>query len=91
MVKLNDFSTLTFDCYATLIDCQSGIFAALQHLLARVHGRLAVDALAYLKRHSKLVIISNVDRLHTAQSRGSAPDPAKGDAFGNHYFSKRWG
>jgi FMN phosphatase YigB (HAD superfamily) len=29
-VKLTDFKTLTFDCYGTLIDWESGIVEALQ-------------------------------------------------------------
>ncbi|MBU6497094.1 MAG: haloacid dehalogenase type II [Rhodospirillales bacterium] len=125
-MKLTDFRVLTFDCYGTLIDWESGIHAALQPLLARsgstlprdtvlehfaqhesaqeaetpgmiysallaeVHRRLAAQwqvattsaedatfgasvpdwpafadtasALQYLKRHYKLVILSNVDR-----------------------------
>lgn len=125
-MKLTDFRALTFDCYGTLIDWESGIYAALQPLLARgavtadresvlaifaqhesaqqretpdmiyaqllaaVHRRLAqawkiaasdadharfgasvgdwpafpdsAAALQYLKRHYKLVILSNVDR-----------------------------
>jgi 2-haloalkanoic acid dehalogenase type II len=125
-MRLTDFKALTFDCYGTLIDWESGIFAALQPLLRKggadrsrdevletfarhesdqeaktpamvysellgvVHGRLAEEwgipateaenarfghsvpdwpafpdsagALAYLKRHYKLVILSNVDR-----------------------------
>jgi len=32
---LSDFSTLTFDCYGTLIDWESGIWEALQPLLIR--------------------------------------------------------
>ena len=32
-MKLTDFSVLTFDCYGTLIDWESGIFTALQPLL----------------------------------------------------------
>ena len=32
-MKLTDFRVLTFDCYGTLIDWESGIFAALQPLL----------------------------------------------------------
>jgi 2-haloacid dehalogenase len=35
-VRLTDFDVLTFDCYGTLIDWESGIHAALQPLLARV-------------------------------------------------------
>lgn len=131
-MKLTDFKVLTFDCYGTLIDWESGIAAALAPLLARraaplardaaleafarhesdqeartptmiysdllaaVHRRLATEwgvaasedehrafgqsvgdwpafpdsaeALAYLKRHYKLVILSNVDRASFARS-----------------------
>jgi 2-haloalkanoic acid dehalogenase type II len=131
-VKLPEFKVLTFDCYGTLIDWESGIYAALQPLLARaapglspdavlvtfarhesaqeaetpgmvyskllatVHRRLAqawgvtpaesedarfgasisdwpafpdsAGALAYLKRHYALVILSNVDRAGIAAS-----------------------
>ncbi len=131
-MKLSDFSTLTFDCYGTLIDWESGIFNALQPLVAKaangfnrdqvleayarhesaqehetpdmiysallthVHARLAKEwgvaadpaadaafggsvpdwpafpdsagALAYLKQHYKLVILSNVDRVSFAGS-----------------------
>ena len=126
-MKLSDFKVLTFDCYGTLIDWESGIFNALaplsakaahrktrdqvlenfaQHeaaqeeetpamlypqILSTVYKRLAtewgvsvttaeanmfgasvpdwpefadtVEALAYLKKHYRLVILSNVDRL----------------------------
>ena len=131
-MKLSDFKVLTFDCYGTLIDWESGIWAALQpllqandhklsreaalaefgsieatqehetpgliyrELLARVHAKLGTawgiattaaldrafgqsvpewpafpdtaDALQYLKRHYKLVILSNVDRASFAGS-----------------------
>jgi 2-haloacid dehalogenase len=129
-MKLTDFKVLSFDCYGTLIDWETGIWSALQpliastgidretalrtfgtfeaeqehetpgllyrDLLARVHAKLAghwnagsseaMDrvfgasvgdwpaftdspaALAYLKRHYKLVILSNVDRQSFAES-----------------------
>ncbi|HEV7337099.1 MAG TPA: haloacid dehalogenase type II [Bosea sp. (in: a-proteobacteria)] len=131
-MKLTDFKVLTFDCYGTLIDWETGIWNALQPLisaggldldreealarfgrieseieeaapslrystlLAAVHARLAKDlgvhihadlnerfggsvpdwpafpdsaeALAYLKRHFRLVILSNVDRASFAAS-----------------------
>lgn len=131
-MRLTDFKVLTFDCYGTLIDWESGIHAALQPLLSRlpeppgrdaalevfgafesrqeaatpgmvysellavVHGQLAAHwgaapdaaadaafgasvpdwpafpdsaaALAYLKQHFKLVILSNVDRASFAAS-----------------------
>jgi 2-haloacid dehalogenase len=133
MPKLSDFDVLTFDCYGTLIDWETGICAAIDpwlrrrgitaapeqilaafaaaeapqqeatpgmpypELLARVHGAVAAHfgvapdaeaaatfgrsiehwppfpdstaALAYLKRHYKLVILSNVDRVSFAHSQ----------------------
>lgn len=43
-MKLTDFTTLTFDCYGTLIDWEKGILGELRPWLAR-HGReLADDA-----------------------------------------------
>ena len=127
MRRLTDFRVLTFDCYGTLIDWETGIWDALQplimrnrdaeatrdtallafgqceslqeqetpdllysDLLARVHGRIAdrlgmqtdpaldgafgasvpdwpafpdtADALRVLKRHFRLVILSNVHK-----------------------------
>ncbi|MFC4170038.1 haloacid dehalogenase type II [Teichococcus aestuarii] len=132
-MRLHDFRVLTFDCYGTLIDWESGIHEALQpllqkggldlprdevleafarhestqqaetpampyaELLTEVHRNLAdewgvevsdavharfgasvpdwpafpdsAEALAYLKRHYRLVILSNVDRAGFAGSR----------------------
>jgi len=132
-MRLGDFSVLTFDCYGTLIDWETGICAAVQpwleragasvtreqilaafakaeapqqaatpdlrypELLARVHLRMAEqlgvapdaeaaaafgrsiadwpafrdspEALAYLERHYRLVILSNVDRASFARSQ----------------------
>jgi 2-haloacid dehalogenase len=126
-MKLSDFKVLTFDCYGTLIDWETGIINGLKPLMAKapkslsrdqvleefalheaaqqeqtpampymqllafVYKRLATgwgittsneeantfgasvpdwpefpdsaEALQYLKRHYKLVILSNVDRL----------------------------
>jgi 2-haloacid dehalogenase len=131
-MRLSDFSVLTFDCYGTLIDWETGIgealapwlvragvslgrdqileaFAELEsaqqaatpgmrypELLGKVHLGLAerfgvapdpeaaekfgasvgqwpafpdsAEALAYLKQHYQLVILSNVDRASFAQS-----------------------
>lgn len=125
-MQLTDFEALSFDCYGTLIDWETGIYAALQglrgragvpddrdrvleafarhesrqqaetpsmlypDLLATVYGALADEwgvavnddaarafgrsvpdwpafadsaaALAYLKQHYRLIILSNVDR-----------------------------
>jgi 2-haloacid dehalogenase len=43
-MKLADFSTLSFDCYGTLIDWESGICNALSPLLARSGGDWSRDA-----------------------------------------------
>ena len=40
---LSDFKALTFDCYGTLIDWESGMFAALQPLVERVGRPLERD------------------------------------------------
>jgi 2-haloacid dehalogenase len=43
-MKLSDFEALTFDCYGTLIDWESGIHAALAPLLSRSGVKLTRDA-----------------------------------------------
>jgi len=48
-MRLSDFRVLSFDCYGTLIDWESGILVALQPLLARTGGiypRVAMEAFA---------------------------------------------
>jgi 2-haloacid dehalogenase len=131
-MRLTDFKVLTFDCYGTLIDWESGILAALRPLLGKVGGKIddeaalvafgrhetalekaqpglnyrkllaacyrslaeewsadvtdaeaerfgssvpdwpafpdSAAALAYLKQHYKLVILSNIDRASFAES-----------------------
>jgi 2-haloacid dehalogenase len=42
-MQLTDFGVLTFDCYGTLIDWETGIYAALQPLLARVGRAMPRD------------------------------------------------
>jgi len=41
MLDLARFKVLTFDCYGTLIDWESGIFSALRPMLARHHQRIS--------------------------------------------------
>jgi 2-haloacid dehalogenase len=43
MLNLSDFDLLTFDCYGTLIDWETGIFSALKPVLA-AHGKSIDDA-----------------------------------------------
>ena len=166
-MRLHDFTTLSFDCYGTLIDWETGIVEALaplldaiaspptreaalaafarheamqqratptkpyRDILAIVYKRLAeawerpvdweacrafgasvgrwpafpdsAEALAYLKRHYKLVVLSNVDNasfgasnakldvtfdaIFTAEETGAY----KPDAAGFHYMLDRLG
>ena len=55
-MRLHDFRVLTFDCYGTLIDWESGIFAALQPLLQRCAPPPARDAAleAFARQESEL-------------------------------------
>jgi 2-haloalkanoic acid dehalogenase type II len=51
-MKLTDFRVLTFDCYGTLIDWESGIFTALRPLLdTRGHAINRDEALETFARH----------------------------------------
>jgi 2-haloacid dehalogenase len=43
-MKLSDFEVLSFDCYGTLIDWESGIHTALAPLLSRANTGLSRDA-----------------------------------------------
>ncbi len=43
-MRLTDFRVLTFDCYGTLIDWESGIYTALQPLLSKAATPLPRDA-----------------------------------------------
>jgi 2-haloacid dehalogenase len=52
-VQLSDFKVLTFDCYGTLIDWESGIWDALQPLVARSGRRDVTRALA-LETYSEI-------------------------------------
>jgi 2-haloacid dehalogenase len=50
-LKLTDFDTLTFDCYGTLIDWESGIFEGLRPLLDRAPTPLTRDRV--LEAHAR--------------------------------------
>ncbi|SDR43113.1 2-haloacid dehalogenase/putative hydrolase of the HAD superfamily [Rhizobiales bacterium GAS191] len=50
-MQLGDFKVLTFDCYGTLIDWESGMIAALKPLTDKVRGELTRDAI--LAAHAK--------------------------------------
>src|SRR4029079_6888864 len=50
-MQLQDFKILTFDCYGTLIDWESGMYAALEPLVARAKHKLPRDQV--LEAHSR--------------------------------------
>ena len=50
-MKLSDFKALTFDCYGTLIDWESGMIAALAPLTSRVSRELTHDQI--LEAHAR--------------------------------------
>lgn len=52
MLDLTRFKVLTFDCYGTMIDWESGIFSALRPILA-AHGKKITDS-ALLELYSEL-------------------------------------
>ena len=90
---LTDFSTLTFDCYGTLIDWESGIFTALQPLLARAGMRMtrnaALETFARLEqrrqeatptmKYSDLLAAVHGD---LAREWGAVPDAGESGRFG---------
>lgn len=79
--SLGKFKVLTFDCYGTLIDWETGIWDAFQPLIMRNTGSEltrdkvleafadTADALRFLKTRFKLVILSNVNREGFSASR----------------------
>lgn len=92
-MRLGDFTVLSFDCYGTLVDWESGIWAALQPLLAVSAISLARDeALAAFARHESaqeaetpgLLYAELLARVHRrlAAEWGIQSDEAGGRAFG---------
>ena len=50
-MKLHDFKVLTFDCYGTLIDWESGMLAALSPLTGQLGGKLTRDEILEAHAH----------------------------------------
>jgi 2-haloacid dehalogenase len=64
-MQLTDFKALTFDCYGTLIDWETGIFAALEPLLNAGELTLERDAvLAAFARHESAQQRATPDMLY---------------------------
>ena len=92
-MKLSDFDTLSFDCYGTLIDWETGIAAALEPLAARAGRRIgAGERLAAFSRHEheeqartpQALYPDVLAAVHAAIARdwGLDPDPDLARAFG---------
>jgi 2-haloacid dehalogenase len=92
-MKLSAFTTLTFDCYGTLIDWESGIHTALQPLVARAGLALSRDAvLEAFARHESaqehetpgMIYSELLAHVHArlADEWNVAPDAAADHAFG---------
>ena len=93
-MKLTDFDTLTFDCYGTLIDWETGIAAALEPLAERA-GRVigADERVAAFGRHEHEEQARTPDALYPevlagvhasiAREWGIDPDPALAQGFGD--------
>jgi 2-haloalkanoic acid dehalogenase type II len=92
-MSLTDFKALTFDCYGTLIDWETGIVDALAPLTRRVGRPLSRDAILEAharqesrqqrytpaKRYSDLL---SVVHKRLAEEWGVAADPAESAAYG---------
>ena len=92
-MRLSDFRVLTFDCYGTLIDWESGLFAALQPLLSRARvGQPRDEVLATFADHESrqeaatptMKYSDLLTEVHgqLARAWGVAPDAAESAAFG---------
>ncbi|MGA8431484.1 MAG: haloacid dehalogenase type II [Candidatus Sulfotelmatobacter sp.] len=62
MLDLSRFDTLTFDCYGTLIDWETGILVALHRILS-AHGKTIDDA-TLLKRYADFEQLSEEGEFH---------------------------
>jgi 2-haloacid dehalogenase len=91
-MKLNDFAALTFDCYGTLIDWESGMLAALRPTFAQRRSDLTDEAL--LEAHGRIehdvetahpkMLYSEILRrtyLALAKESGIVPDEAAAAAY----------
>ncbi len=66
-MKLSDFRVLTFDCYGTLIDWESGIYTGLQPLLRM--GNVSLDreaVLATFARHESVQEAATPEMIYSA-------------------------
>ena len=92
-MELTDFKVLTFDCYGTLIDWESGIWEALQPMIDAGNVKIAREAAleTFARRESaqesatSAMLYSDLLALvhaHLAEEWSAPPDPGRDKAFG---------
>ena len=92
-MRLRDFKVLSFDCYGTLIDWESGLWAALQPLLARAKPGLDRDAALGVRPHGESAQEADTPAMRyrraarrgprqARQAWGAPPDAAEAARFG---------
>ena len=93
-MQLTDFKVLSFDCYGTLIDWETGITLAVQSLLARTGKALGRDqVLETFARHEaaqesetpSMIYSELLGVVHTRMAKewGVGPNGEENEAFGN--------
>ena len=93
-MQLTDFKVLSFDCYGTLIDWETGITLAVQSLLARTGKALGRDqVLETFARHEaaqesetpSMIYSELLSVVHTRMAKewGLEPKAEESEAFGN--------
>lgn len=80
-MRLTDFKALSFDCYGTLIDWESGMIEALSGLTSRVGGRLSRDEI--LQAHAR----------HESEQQARTPTKSYRDLLPIVYkrLAEQWG
>jgi 2-haloacid dehalogenase len=83
-MRLVDFKVLTFDCYGTLIDWESGIFDALKPLLTRAAVRLPREEARQEEATPAMLYPEVLAAVHDqlAERWNVAPDGDESAAFG---------
>lgn len=65
-MKLSDFKVLTFDCYGTLIDWETGLLEALRPLTSRLTGEVSdEDVLAAYARYEPIQQVHTPTKLYS--------------------------
>lgn len=84
-MRLSDFKVLTFDCYGTLIDWETGMMTALEPLTTLVREQTGISLMrnAILEAHAR----------HEAATQKQTPAKLYGDVLAVVYkrLAEAWG